>query len=98
MFLLDDVDAQISGGWQANRTLALRVFRTSRFPTLRPLVQVPGLVHEANEEVVVPPPRSCVLVLHRADVGLACEQLVFFSLASALVWWAEGCSEDSPAF
>ncbi len=68
--------------------------KCSGHPTL---VQVPGLVHEADEEVVFPPPRSCVLVLHRADVGLAGGQLVFFSLASGLVWWAEGCSEDSPS-
>jgi hypothetical protein len=93
VFLLDDVDARISGGRQTEH----RPESVQDILTLRPLVQVPSLVHEADEELVVPPPRSCVLVLHRADVGLACGQLVFFSLASGLVWWAEGCSEDSPA-
>ncbi len=74
MFLLDDVDAQNIG-----------LESVQDIPMLRPLVQVPGLVHEADEEVVVPPPRSCVFVLHRADVGLACGQLFFFGLRAGLV-------------
>ncbi len=51
MFLLDDVDAQISGGRQTEH----RPESVQDIPTLRPLVQVPGLVHEADEELVVPP-------------------------------------------